>query len=494
MAISSAPLGLHSPAMSLLVAFDVERGYIFRSPTDWTQPVRRGREEAEDPRVTTLDAWREIFQGHDEWDTRQLSTEEFFSKPLGWMATLTIDPESCPELSEALQSLDEKVRGEIPGVSNEAVLGIRAVVFPIGIGVLIIRIQLPDGVEDLASLVTDLPGIIKDERTSIIQEVSERYRERMEVAVSKRAGGGRPLVRRYEAVDRRRVEPAGSDYKVLFVDEAAYKKRTDQIAQITGTKNRDNSEQEVFYRGANIYVGWVEALARGLTSKSVEHIEDVFIIALASWYALIVMNFLVSLCTLDAFESMATTRTRFLAREKKRSHARRLAYMETANAAHPVRWTMREANLRLLEAIHKSWSSRQWWETVEERSNLLAVHYEQLEGEANERRNLGLVVFGTSIAGVTLGSAIADVIGLFPDKARYVGLHFASISSGLKEVFDNFGFVLAVLLPVMAGMLIAGILLWPLEYLTAFLASRKAASRSRVTSYRVSPGTRSTSR
>ena len=486
MAISSAPLGTHAPAMSLLVAFDVERGYIFRSPTDWTKLEQCGS------RITTQEAWRGIFKGHDEWDTHQFSTEEFFAKPLGWMATLIIDPEKCPELAEVLSRLDEKIQGEISGANSEALLGIRAVLFPVGIGVLIIRIQLPDGIEDLATLATDLPGHIKDERTSIIREVSDRYIECMDGAVSRRADGCRPMVRRYEAVDRKRVEAAGSDYRVFFVDETAYKKRAAQIAQITGAKSGDGLEQGLFYHGATIYVGWVEALACGQVAEWGEHIEDVFIIALASWYALVVMNFLVSLCTLDAFESLATKRTPFLNKEKRKSHARRLAYMEAANAAHPIRWTMIERNLRLLEAIHKSWSSRQWWETVEERSNMLAVHYEQLEGEANERRHLGLVVFGTSIAGVTLGSAIADWIGLFPNKAKYMGVHFASISAVLEQVFDNFGFVLAFLIPVTVGLLLAVFWLWPLEYLTQLRESRWRSRRSPPVSHRVGSGTRPT--
>jgi hypothetical protein len=166
-----------------------------------------------------------------------------------------------------------------------------------------------------------------------------------------------------------------------------------------------------YYNEAEVYVGWTKTFVRK-HSASKRDIEYDFIIADASWYSLIVMDWLASLYLLDAFVGIASGKPRL---KDKESRTIRLTYMDAANAAHPIRWTTKGQDLWLLEHIHRSWSSERWWANIQERTQLLSSYYNELDAESSQRREWRLTLVGGIIAAMTLTSAITDLFSLERD-------------------------------------------------------------------------------
>jgi hypothetical protein len=138
-------------------------------------------------------------------------------------------------------------------------------------------------------------------------------------------------------------------------------------------------------------------------------IEDNFTIALASWFALILMDNNSSLFIFEAFAGMVTDKPQASA---EAVHRRSMAYINVSDASLSIRWTTQRKDLFLLETIHRNWSSERWRKNIEERMKLLGLHYNRLEDEFAERSGRRIAQVGILLTLVTVASAIADVITL----------------------------------------------------------------------------------
>ena len=254
---------------------------------------------------------------------------------------------------------------------------------------------------------------------------------------------------RFKEVDRKGWEPKPKySYPLFFVDRATYEQRIKNIlTQVAGSarrRGRQADEARVSYRSAEVYVDWSEALVRDASTNH-DLIETIFVVAFASWFALILMNKNSSLFLLEAFDGMVTGKPRSTANAV---HQRNMAYKDVSDAALPIRWTTRRRDLFMLETIHRNWSSERWRKNIEERMKLLALHYKHLEDERGERTNRNLALAAAFLALFTLASAIADVINLAENDNQ--PSHWLIWGHPLKQI-DLY----LSLLPVLVGLLIA---------------------------------------
>ena len=387
-------LGADPPAqetVSILIPFDIGSTHIFRSGAASREGVN--------------EEWERVFAASPHgWNTGQLPE---FRKPLGWIAS------RCVGRSESVQEICKRIGGEV----DEAPEAVRAVVFPLGIGVIILRVRLTEPTLAFRERFGSRHQEMKPLCRGIFEDARDRYRDAV------KGSPGRPGLRPLDDVGRTTGTCAFDYlYPVFFT--------THTPPEVMDESDYPRSK----YGSANVAVGWGAAYALGADDDERSWIELDFLVALASWYSLAVMNRLATRYLLDAVSELAARRPY---PRKLQSRAIRLTYMEGANASHPHTWTSRFRDLRLLESIQKQWRTGDWWTSVQERTQLLALHHEQVEAEASERRGHKFATFGALITALTLASAIADVGVLLPD------------GSPQATVFAAHGFAIALGIPVL---------------------------------------------
>jgi hypothetical protein len=378
-AVVPAPLS----TLSLLVPFDIGQTFIFKS--------RAAKPE---------DDWTKIFSGADhaqDWSVDQGELDGF-SKSMGWIAIWRyFEGAAKPKLDKAL----EKLRKHVPGDLEESRDGIRAIIFPNGIGVLIVRIRAAP-LDDPRWLTMQSAGQRKQRRAAcrvFLSTVAACYLNFMYDAIRRHAKGEPRVIERLQPVGRAHgIVRAEYTYPLHFFNP-------DDEAKWLAAHPKAN---ETGYGSARLFIDWKSAsISQGSAERT--PIECIFIVALAGWFALHVMNNRATHYILNAIYGLASSHHDPDATE---GWAVRLAYMEAANQAFPIQWTSTMQDLNLLETIHTCWGSDRWWKQVERKTSLLAAHAEQLEAESNERWNRRIAGVGATIACFTLASAIADVMDL----------------------------------------------------------------------------------
>lgn len=391
--MSDAPHSTVEPAaktvtkVSLLVAFDIGQTFVFKSTQSSNDDVAT--------------EWGGVFGGDHEhakdWCTAQW---EDFSKPMGWIATWRYFGGSA---KSELQSAMDQLRRSVPGtIEEEDTDALRAIIFPNGIGVFILRIR-PKPTWDIPTI----EAFLEDETVrvqrrrafcDIIKWAAECYLGYMHAARPLLENGAR-AVTAIGAIERKHgAQRAAYAYPIYFLDEPRYKEW-----------RRTQADSATPFGDTELSLTWgLCGVKLGATDHRFD-LERDFAIGLAGWYALAVMTNRSTLYIRDALHALSSNKANPTA-----ANARiiRLAYTEAASQALPIQWTSRESDLFLLEAIHECWISERWWRIVEQKTNLLAAHWEQEAGASNDRWNRKITAFGVAIAFITLSSAVADFIQL----------------------------------------------------------------------------------
>ncbi|MDQ3804716.1 MAG: hypothetical protein M3416_12900 [Acidobacteriota bacterium] len=430
------------PVATLFTAFGVGSSYIFHV------------EEGERKHIEEY--WTEIFKGHTGWRFDQL---ERYNKPLGETATFTVGGESCCVPAEPIDELQQACEREL--AAKLVRTSIEVIFFTTGVAVLMLRLEPKEPSETLRfcdALQDD--NQLKEIRKvlqKIIRSCKDHYLELMNNATK-----GDPerkskwTLSKFAEVDRENWDPKlRYSYPLFFVDSATYEDRIEKIlGQVVGSQRRRTRQSDrarVSYQDAEIYVDWAEALvSNGVEFR--ELIENNFLIAFASWFALILMNSNSSIFVFEAFVGMVTDQPRSNA---DAVHQRSMAYIDVSDASLSIRWTTRRKDLFLLETIHRNWSSDRWRKNIEERMKLLALHYNRLEDErrareddrrkeedkrraeeAERRAHTGrrIAFVGILLTSVTLASAIADVINLAENDGDGKASSWSFLGFPLKEV------------------------------------------------------------
>lgn len=385
-------------SVSLLTTFGLGRSYLFYAERNHS----------------ANDCWPELFQQCKGWSFDRLKR---YDKPLGETVMFTFTPETHAEASAIIEELQrackEHVLAQIDGAC------IQATFFTTGVAILNVRLvplSLDDPMECLDRIQDD--AHLKEVRSALLKIIkccAASYLTVLEFAEKdKRSASQRGwTLKRFRTVDREDWQPqARHSYPLLFVTDDVYQKRTESILQQVASQNRQRRQSDrarVSYQGAEIYVDWSEALVKNAGKSSHELIENNFVIGLASWFALILMNKNSSFFLFEAFLGMVDKKHRSNA---EAVHQRQMAYKDVADASLPIRWTRQRRDLFLLETIHRNWSSERSRNNIEERMKLLSLHYKNLEDENNERANRRLAFAAVFIALITLSSAITDVMAL----------------------------------------------------------------------------------
>lgn len=416
-----------SVSVSLLIPFDIGQTFIFKSPMIKPSDVKK--------------QWTSIFDRpphRENWNTEQWSG---FKKPMGWIATWRCftGPAEAPaellpitKLKPALKCLQKTILGKVASGAD----AVRAVIFPNGMGILIIRITAPETWRT-QTWIREFRQYRKRLRlkacSKLVAWVAKSYLDYMRAAIKRNCKRCPQLVSSVFAIERTHgIMEAKYAYPIFFFDGDDINDGCDSGAWFKAFQARANSEKrtpKIDYDDATVNIGWGECVVQRCTEGQVSKIERDFAIGLASWFALVVMTDRSTLHIRDAIYALATgTKDSGTDRVK----AIRLAYSEAANQASPIQWTSGESDLFLLEAIHKCWISERWWRIVEQKTNLLAAHWDQQTEETNERWGRRIAALGATIACVALASAVADLITLIMNPPTSEGSSISVDLPGLK--------------------------------------------------------------
>ncbi len=425
--------GGNAATASVVIGFDVGRTFIFY-----------------DESATVHANWAKIFADRAGWEVRQL---EDYNKPLGWIAELSLnecpnlDPPGTPEEKQTIPKLKKAFKESFHAeLTSES---LKTIFFTPGVGVLRFQLSFANGV-DVASCLNNLSK--KTNRADTRQLVNDLighavkyYTDCLDEAWKQ----GSPI-KPFRAVDRdKHGYPVF--FVVSFVDEPVFKKRaqylTDLLAITADQKHIFDERSRIAYEGATVFIDWSEALVTGNRPKQKEQIETNFIIAMASWSALSLMERYSSQDVFAASAQLAGFTPELF--PKNEVYIRSMAYRDVSDASLPIRWTANSSDLHLLEAIHRNWSSDRLRQVIGERMQALSFHHQRTQNEQrqvfNDRQlllNRRLNVFGIIIAVSTLASAAASLLSL------------RRTSGGYRDV------VLSLIFPVLGVVAFVIMLLW----------------------------------
>ena len=210
-------------------------------------------------------------------------------------------------------------------------------------------------------------------------------------------------------------------FDVAFVsDDAEFNREVKAIKELEDKASpKEFQGVPVWYeKKTEVFVDWHAAIVNG-DFKDHERIENLFLIALASWLALMLMNKRSRIYLFEAFADRPRVRS-----TAKRINKRSMVYQDIADSILPIRWTIKQNDLYLLESIHERWGSHRLRKDIKERMKVLALHHQRLESEQKELEkrleseqkeleNSRITSFGTFLAITTVFSAVAGVISLF---------------------------------------------------------------------------------
>lgn len=428
------PPRIHS---TIFTAFGIGKSYLF-----YVEKESRGK---------VRECWKDVFPRDDPaWEFARLSE---YDKPLGEIVSLNLA--ACPEAQSAIANLKQELVKSFPTLECDKV---DAFFFTAGVGVLVMRVTTATGAntENLYNRLQTKEGLgeVSEKRKAILKLCQKRYVEVMQNAQAHKSQPGTELqwsLYHLKAVDRSEWKSMVSfSYPLLFVDSTTYTTRTTCILeQVAGEQRRSvqSAEARISYKGSEVYVDWSEALVSDGESNR-QLIENNFIVAFASWCALLLMNRNSSVFLLEAFAGMNSQRPHTSA---EAVHQRNMAYKDVADAILPVRWTTRRRDLFLLETIHHNWSSERIRQNIDERMKLLALHYTRLDDERREHFSLKIAVFGVGLTLLALVSAITDLTTLASNYEERPAWLILGMS--LNKVSFHLSWILLLL--VLIGLVIA---------------------------------------
>jgi hypothetical protein len=418
---------------SVIIGFDVGRTFIFYDESE-----------------TVCDHWAKIINNDPGWEVQQFKD---YNKPLGWIAKLSMN--RCANLDAPGISEDQR---RIPKLATALQTSFRAtlnpeslktIFFTPGVGVMRFQVSFAKGV-DVGSCLNDLSNrasraVIRRDVEALIEHAVKSYTDCLDAAEKQ----GLPI-RPFPAVDRQR-HGYPVFFVVSFVDKSTFDKRSQTFTNLLAITNEQrrifDERSRIAYEGATVFIDWSEALVTGNRPDQIEQIETNFIIAMASWSALSLMERYSSQDVFAASAQLAGFTPKLFPKDKV--YIRSMAYRDVSDASLPIRWTANSSDLHLLEAIHRNWSSDRLRQVIGERMQALSFHHQRTQNEQrqvfNDRQlllNRRLNVFGIIIAVSTLASAAASLLSL------------RRTSGGYRDV------VLSLIFPVLGVVAFVIMLLW----------------------------------
>lgn len=397
-------------ATTLLITFGVGRSYLFNAD-------RKGERKPKQ-------SWSDLFPANHGWSFDRFTD---YQKPLGESVAFTFNEETHDGACKSIKRLKQACENDLLSDLDEN--NIHIYFFTAGVAVLVVRLT-PKNAGDMLAFIKRIKD--RDERRAIrecVMEIgklctAEYFKVLDNAEADKRAfstkGWSLGRIREAELKDSEISKP--NFYPLFYLPKSSYDERTASIVEpVSSTLQREQQSEaaKVPYEGAEVYVDWSEGLITKvgtdpatIEKKSTE-IENNFIIALACWKTLVLMDQNSAVFLLDTFADMITNKHRSNATAV---HEKNMAYKGVSDAWLPIRWTTKRRDLFLLETIHRNWSSKRWRDNIEERMKLIDRHYNRLEDEQKGTAERRLAIAAAVLTLFTLSSAIADIANLVEKK------------------------------------------------------------------------------
>lgn len=439
-------------AATLLITFGVGRSYLFNADR---KSDRKPNER-----------WRDLFPANHGWSFDRFDE---YQKPLGESVAFTFNDETHDGAGKRIKQLKQACENDLLSDLDEN--NIRIYFFTAGVAVVVVRLT-PTNAGDMLAFIERIQE--RDQRKAIrecVMEIgklcmSEYFKVLSSAEADKRSfstkGWSLGRIREAELKDSEISKP--NFYPLFYLPEGSYNDRTTSILEpVSSTLRREQQSEtaKVPYEGAEVYVDWSEGLITnlGIDPAAIENnrtkIENNFIIALACWETLILMDQNSAVFLLDTYADMVANQQRSNATAV---HEKNMAYKGVSDAWLPIRWTTKRRDLFLLETIHRNWSSKRWRDNIEERMKLIDRHYNRLEDDQKERAARRFAIAAFVLTLFTLSSAIADITNLVDKKHIPLGRYTLDdldifISGGVAVIAVVLGIALALRTPPVRGAL-----------------------------------------
>jgi hypothetical protein len=422
-----------SATVSLVIGFDIGRTFIFYDNSKSSKDVSKN--------------WENLFNGQAGWTFVQFNE---FRKPLGWIAKLSMDEPALVErknieslITKLVKAFHKSFHAQLRRSSIETTF------FAPGVGILQLELSFPSSA-DVAGPLKDLSderkrGQIRIPLDKLAKAAAKCYVDCLETAIATAESEKRQSpIKFFKAVDRSKAEVVDQGkaevvdhgkadvvddsnagylvfFMVSFVDQSTFDVRARSIRDLLAITDEQrqafDERARVGYEGTTVFVDWSEALVTGSTGTQKQEIETNFIIAMASWSALSLMERHSSKDVFDVFGQFVGAHAN--SSSENDIYMRSIAYRDVADASLPIRWSSNSRDLHLLEAIHRNWSSDRLRRVIGERMRALSLHHKRIQQEQRERfearqdrLNRHLTIFGIIVAISTLASCAASIFNL----------------------------------------------------------------------------------
>jgi hypothetical protein len=300
--------------------------------------------------------------------------------------------------------------------------------FPVGIGCLLLRTTLKAPIEQRSEAFHNWEGNL--EHYALFEAVARQERRHFEALTDQGKLREIPHVRR--EADTLFVFPW--IYAVFFLPTGA------ALSAEPGAYVAPTGKPQ-----AGVHVAWTYADVIPEADLARLGIEGAFLSAGVAWQALFTVDGLLSTFLEELnYQQVAGRRSRF--EQLASVRVVRAFCKQVADAARPLRWTVHGDALQILDQLAIAWTNQTLRESAEDKTELVALLYQQIEDEGTERRQRALNVFALILALGSMVSAVADLLTLF-DPER-------------NALPTPRGGILALAVPAFTGALAFLLLLW----------------------------------
>jgi hypothetical protein len=274
---------------------------------------------------------------------------------------------------------------------------LKAIFFPVGIGILFLRGRLvSQGTSRWSSLPTWETGAYA-RFAPVARSALKSFAE-----LTTRVG-----LRALHQVDRKVDAPDFPwIYPLFFVDPTT---AITDIPSVLETRSLDGSQIAIHWKGTDVLAPHDDRV----------EVEWYYIVASVVWQSLFIIDTLLSQLLVE-LENPALKQHQRAGDRINELQQVRLFCKKIVDASRTLRWTISRGGVELLDGIHAAWSTSEMWQSINDKISLLVLFHEQQEAEVRESVG-GLIGYvGLLIATVSTVSAVSDLFTLVDPQGQVV--------------------------------------------------------------------------
>lgn len=287
---------------------------------------------------------------------------------------------------------------------------VEAVMFPIGIGILVLRGRL------VAATAERWSAFFRWEEGAYdrLEPVANAARQSF-VRVCEDLG-----VHEFTALRRPTSTTFPWIYSLFLLDEPA----TDIPPAQAG------SGSTVAVDGGRVDVRWRGADVRSEGEYDRTELEALFVAASAAWQTLFATDSLLA-STLQTLEEARTPAIGSESGHRDLADELLVFSRRVTDASRAIRWTISRQGLSLLETIHDTWGTAQMWQSIDDKAGLAKLLVEQRQQDKREHVQTLVGNLALALAVLSSVSAAADVLNLVDPSATTLGPGWPRLLAGV---------------------------------------------------------------